>query len=83
METLIICAPLQSNGSLSTTDKLESFLESAPKGLVLKVVTRGDSNLEVGQLVDGELRPVNGTNMTAVMTNVSSADNKVGRTEGN
>ena len=48
-----IFANLQNNGSLSTTEKLESFLESAPKGLVLKVVTKGDSNLEVGQLVDG------------------------------
>ena len=31
--------PQGNNGTLSTTDKLESFLESAPKGLVLKVVT--------------------------------------------
>ena len=74
---------MQNNESLSTTDKLESFLESAPKGLVLKVVTKGDSNLEVGQLVNGELKPVKGSNITAIMTNVSSADNKVGMPEGN
>ena len=40
------------------------------------MVTKGESNLEVGQLVDGALKPVNGTNITALMTNVTSADNK-------
>ena len=32
-------------------------------------------------MVDGGLKPINGTNITAVMTNVSSADNKVRRVE--
>ena len=42
----------------------------------MKVVTKGESNLEVGQLVDGGLKPINGTNITALETNVTSADNK-------
>ena len=40
------------------------------------MVSKGESNLEVGQLVDGALKPVNGTNITALETNVTSADNK-------
>ena len=40
------------------------------------MVTKGESNLEVGQLVDGALKPINGTNITALETNVTSADNK-------
>ena len=63
---------------MSKVDRLESFLESAPKGLVLKVMTKGESNLEVGELVDGNLKSLNGTNMTTVVTSVGSADNKVG-----
>ena len=60
---------------MSTTDRLESFLESAPRGLVLKVMTKGESNLAVGQLVDGNLKALNGTNRTTVLTSVDSADN--------
>lgn len=50
---------------MSKTDREEAELETAPKGLILKVILKGMSNLNTGQLVDGNLNPLypNGTKM--------------------
>ena len=50
--------PLVPIGLTNPADKKEAQLEAAPKGVVLKVISKGESNLKVGQLVNGNLDPI-------------------------
>ena len=43
---------------MNAVEKEEAELETAPKGLILVVKNAGQSNLKVGQQVDGNLNPL-------------------------
>ena len=64
-------------GSLvMSVTKKEKELETAPKGLLLKVINPGNSTLKIGQTVDGNLNPMN------VSTNASNTTGAIGSTLG-
>jgi hypothetical protein len=77
--------PLLANlAGLTPSEKEAAELETAPKGLVLKVIVKGESKLKVGQLVDGNLNPLPLTesmNLTDDnMTNISMTSSNINLT---
>ena len=68
--------PSISSSLTSKSDREEAELEAAPAGLILKVVKKGESNLKLNQLVDGNLNPVNVSNLPSTKDAKMSSDNK-------
>ena len=50
--------------SMNNIETEVAELETAPKGLILVVKNSGQSNLKVGQEVDGNLNPIKQNNVT-------------------
>ena len=66
-----------SNGSVGMTvvENAEAELESAPSGLILVVKSAGQSNLKVGDEVDGNLNPIKSNNSSIASGNGANINN--------
>lgn len=62
---------------MNAVEKEEAELETAPKGLILVVKNAGQSNLKVGQQVDGNLNPLKQSNSSLENGNTWNSTNSL------